>query len=106
VARLSYFQTSVTGVFLFQFPDYAEKICVRICSMIVGFIIQHTQTMPKKGRGLASLPMRLKDNSLNDICNEGQNARNLKTPIDPKLKNIIIVIIIIIYKPILLPFWK
>ena len=72
--------------------------------MIVGFIIQHTQTMPKNGRGLASLPMRLKDNSLNDICNEGQNARTPKTPIDPKLKNIII--IIIIYKPILLPFWK
>ena len=48
--------------------------------MIVGFIIQHTQTMPKNGRGLASLPMRLKDNSLNDICNEGQ------TPETPKLQ--------------------
>jgi len=34
----------------------------------------------KKGRGLASLPMRLKDNSLNDICNEGQ------TPETPKLQ--------------------
>ena len=44
------------------------------------FIIQHTQTMPKKGRGLASLPMRLKDNSLNDICNKGQ------TPEPPKLQ--------------------